>query len=412
MRRLLKISLDIFLTSFSAILVWFFVGLILDKNLTNTFSLTYSMQCVYGIVVSIFGHGANIYSLKHNDKKSVDNCIFWGSVFATVFFGLMCVFSSKYISFMQMDESVYLTFCRYSILQILLQTILQLVLTKLYYLEQNSKANKLVICFNAINLALIVCLSLITKNQLIITLVTISTLALFVLAVLIKNINIKNINLKIHILSQIKYDITSVVSYVMFFIIYFFGFSNSFAFGEQYVVAITFATFVTDVQWDMVESIKTVAKIDISKNKMDLKQHIKNSFKLISLLISMTIIMSLIAYPIYKPDLTIVAVFVSLHVIDFFMESFYLTKQVYLQLEWSSTVVTIITIVSYALRTSFSFVPTPYCTIIGQIVQSVICLVAYLTIFAVLKKRQKVKFYNLQSSQPKVDSAKKVQSIK
>ena len=391
MKRLLKISFDIFLTSFSAILVWFFVGIILDKNLTNTFSLTYSMQCVMGIFISIFGHGANILKFKSNDERAVDNGIFWGSIFSILFFSIMAVFAGSYIEFMQMDIEVYLVFCRYSMLQIMLQAILQLILTKLYYLEQNTKANKLVIAFNLINLVFIALLSLITKNQVVITSITIVVLAIFVLIVFIKNVTYKNINFKLNILSSIKYDSISFVNYIMFFIIYFFGFSNSFAFGEEYVVAITFSTFVTDVEWDMTTSIETVAKIDIAKNKMNVKEHTKNSIKLITILVIMVLVLSLISYPIYKPNLEIVPIFLTLHIISFFITSIYLSKQIYLQLEWSGTIITAITIISFILRTSFSFVPTPYCTILGQVIQGVICIFVYLIIFMMLKKKGKLK---------------------
>ena len=51
--------------------------------------------------------------------------------------------SNSYIIFMNMDNSIYKTFCMYSIFQIFCQTILQLILTKLYYKEENKKANKM-----------------------------------------------------------------------------------------------------------------------------------------------------------------------------------------------------------------------------------------------------------------------------
>lgn len=59
MKRLLRIGFDIFITSFTSIISWFLIGIIIDKNLTNVFSLTYPLQCLMGIIVSIFGVGAN-----------------------------------------------------------------------------------------------------------------------------------------------------------------------------------------------------------------------------------------------------------------------------------------------------------------------------------------------------------------
>ena len=54
MKRLLKISLDLSLLSFIPVLSWFFLGIIVDQNLINIFTLTYPIQFVYYILKSIF----------------------------------------------------------------------------------------------------------------------------------------------------------------------------------------------------------------------------------------------------------------------------------------------------------------------------------------------------------------------
>ena len=74
------------------------------------------------------------------------------------------------------------------------------------------------------------------------------------------------------------------------FIIYLFGFKNSFNFGEKYILATSFATLITDTQWDISSAIKTVAQIDIAKRLFSYKEHMKNSRKLIYLLIISTFI--------------------------------------------------------------------------------------------------------------------------
>lgn len=56
------------------------------------------------------------------------------------------------------------------------------------------------------------------------------------------------------------------------FVIYLFGLKNSFNFGEKYKVATSFATLITDTQWDIAYAIKIVAQIDITKKNF----HIKN----------------------------------------------------------------------------------------------------------------------------------------
>lgn len=76
--------------------------------------------------------------------------------------------------------------------------------------------------------------------------------------------------------------------------------------------------------------------------------------------------MSLILYPFYRPDLKIAAIFISLHILGFMLEPFCTIKTCFLQLEDSAFKMTSNIIVAYIIRTSMSFVPTPFCTIIGQ----------------------------------------------
>lgn len=70
--------------------------------------------------------------------------------------------SNRYIIFMNMDNTIYKTFCMYSIFQIFCQTILQLILTKLYYKEENKKANKISVIFNSINFMVVIITAIIS----------------------------------------------------------------------------------------------------------------------------------------------------------------------------------------------------------------------------------------------------------
>ena len=47
MKRLLRISFDLSLLSFIPIILWFLLGIIVDKNLINIFTLTYPLQFIY-----------------------------------------------------------------------------------------------------------------------------------------------------------------------------------------------------------------------------------------------------------------------------------------------------------------------------------------------------------------------------
>lgn len=369
MKRLLRISFDIFITSLTPIISWFFIGLIIDKNLTNVFTLTYPMQCLYGVLVSIFGVGANVSIYKDKNKNASNNGIFYGSIISTFIFSLIAINASKYIDFMNMDKSIYMTFCRYSIVQILLQTILELVLTKLYYLEENKKANKISILFNLINFTILILTALITKNQLLTSVITLFVLVIFILILLFKYMG--KVDFKLNLKSCLKYDSVSLACSVLFFLIYLFGFSNSFAFGQKYVVAITFATLVTDLQWDITSAIKTVAKIDIVKNKFDYTYHFKNAVKLTIILIFSVLLMSVCLYPIYRPDLLIISIFILWHIIDFMIAVPIIIKMCYLEIEYSPVKTTANNIIAFVIRTIVCFLPTPFCTIIGQMCSSI-----------------------------------------
>lgn len=368
MKRLLRIGFDIFITSFTPIIAWFLIGLIISNDLTNVFTLTYPLQCLIGIIVSIFGVGANVSGIRDKNKNSANNGILYGTIISIIIFGLIALNCKHYISFMNMNNDIYLTFCTYSILQILLQTILHLILTKLYYLELNEKANKISFLFNIINFLTLISSALITKNQLFVSIITLSILTIFDIILFLKNID--KVDFKLNLKNCFKYDSVSCSISIMYFIIYLFGFSNSFSFGEKYVVAITFATLITDIQWDMSTAIKTVAKIDIVKEKFNYNDQFKNAIKFTTLLIISVILMGLIIYPIYNPNVVIVFIFVLLHILDFVITPFKNIKMCYLEIEHSPAKTTINTIIAYIIRTVISLLPTPFCTIIGQICSS------------------------------------------
>lgn len=364
MRRLFRVSFDILITSIVPIVSWFLLGIILDKDLVNIFTLTYPLQCLMGIIIAVFGVGANICIYKDKNKNAADNGIFYGTIFSIFAFGFIIINSDKYIMFMNMEKEIYKTFCIYSIFQIFCQTILQLILTKLYYKEENKKANRIALWFNIINFISLIGIAVVTKNQLITAVITSIILLLVDLILLVKNI--EKINFKLNLKNCFKYNSVSLTTSCMFFIMYLFGFSSAFEYGQKYVLAITFATLVTDMQWDVDEAIRTVAKVDIAKKKFKYNDHLRNAVKLNILLILSVLLMSLILYPFYRPDLKVVAIFISLHILGFILEPFCTIKTCFLQLEDSAFKMTSNIIIAYIIRTSMSFVPTPFCTIVGQ----------------------------------------------
>ena len=71
MKRLLRIASNFAIFSFIPILSWFCLGLLVDKNLVNVFTLTYPLQFIWALMKSIFATGANISKEKDKNENAV-----------------------------------------------------------------------------------------------------------------------------------------------------------------------------------------------------------------------------------------------------------------------------------------------------------------------------------------------------
>ena len=363
MNRLLRISFDTLLTSVMPILGWFLLGILVDKNLINIFSLIYPMQFVISSIRSVFGTGANISAIRDNQKESIFSGVALGSILGMLILGTITLNIDKYISFMNMDIQIYKTFATYAVIQMFLQLLLNLSLCKLYYEDNNKRANKYSLCFNLINFGTLIIMSIITKKQIIIASISIIITSIFVIIMMFRTV--KKTKFKINLINCIKYDSVYLFAEISMFIIYLFGFKNSFNFGEKYILATSFATLITDTQWDVSYAIKTVAQIDITKKDFSYKEHMKNSRKLIYILIISTFIMGIALYPSYKVDITATLLIVGIELISLYMYPMYITKLTYIQLEYSAIKATISKQIANILRICCSFIPSPFCTSIG-----------------------------------------------
>lgn len=363
MNRLFKISFDIFLTSVTPILGWFLIGILVDKNLINTFSLIYPIQFVISAIYSIFGIGANISAIKDANKNSIFSGFVLGSSLGILILGSIVLNIDKYILFMNMDVEIYKVFAIYAIIQMFLQLLLNLSLCKLYYEDDNRRANKYSFLFNLINFFSLIIMSVVTKNQIIITIISLIATTLFTLIMIFRTIEFTHF--KINLRNCIKYDSVDLFAEISMFIIYLFGFKNTFDFGEKYILAISFATLITDTQWDISDAIKTVAQIDITKKVFSYKQHIENSKKLIYILFLSIFIMGLILYPSYKLDLSVTLIIVSIELISLYLYPIYIIKLTFIQLEYSAFKATISEQVANVLRMFCSLIVSPFCTSFG-----------------------------------------------
>ena len=369
MKRLLRISFDLSLLSFIPIILWFLLGIIVDKNLINIFTLTYPLQFIYYIFRSVFSTGANISKEKDKNKDAVMSGLVIGSIISLITFLLILLNIDGYINFMNMDVNTYKTFAIYSVIEIFVSLGFSFILNKLYYEGQNKLANKYSIMFNLLNLVLLVGTSLITKNQSVIVITTLIPLFSFTLYIIIKNSD--KFKLRLNIPKCIKYDSVELFNNIGFLLIFLFGLSNAINFGEKYTLALTFVALITDTQWDTAEAIVTAATIDISKNNFNYKEHRRNAYKLLSILFLTSLIMFSLLYRFYDLDFKITMIYFVFEIVNFLIYPIYRIKTCYLQLEWSAFKITENKIFSLFLRMLLSLTKTPFCTGIGQACSSV-----------------------------------------
>lgn len=369
MKRLLRVSLDISLLSLIPVLSWFFLSMIIDKNLINVFTLTYPIQFIYYMFKSIFSTGANICKQKENDEYAVGNGIVITIILGFIIYGFIALNIDKYILFMNMDVTTYHEFGLYSVIQLYIQLVFNFIIEKLYYENKNKLANKYSISFNFINFFVLMITTILIRNKMIIVIITLLATSLFTLYLLIKEWT--KFNFKSNILHFLKYDSVAFFHALCFFLIFLFGLRTAINYGKVYTVAITFVALVTDVQWDAFDSINTVAKIDISKGVFNYRESKKNAYKLFTILLASTFLMILIFYRNYNLNFTITSLFLGAEIINFIIYPIYSLKTSFLNLEYNPVFVTSNKVFANIIRMLLSILHTPFCTAIGQVVSSV-----------------------------------------
>ena len=368
MKRLLRIASNLAINSFIPILSWICLGLLIDKNLVNVFTLTYPLQFIYALLKSIFATGANISKEKDQDENAVLSGMTAGIIVGGIIFGLVAVNVKKYIEFMNMDFSIYKEFTVYSILQLYIQLIFSYVLEKLYFEGKEQKANKYCIQLNLLNFIVLIETSIFIKTKIIVVTLTLISITIYVLVITIKQY--RKFRFELHIIKYIKYESVEIANNILFFLIFLFGLSNTLEFGEKYTVALNFVALITDTQWDSFGAITTVAKIDISKGEFNYKNHRTNAYKLLIILLVTTFSMLLISYRFYELDLGITLIYLSFELINFFIYPIYGLKTCYLQLTNLVKQITTNKITAGIIRFFVSLLKTPYCTGIGQVTSS------------------------------------------
>lgn len=271
---------------------------------------------------------------------------------------------------MNMDYNIYKEFAIYSVIQLYIQLIFSFVMEKLYFEGKEKLANKYMLIFNILNFIVLIGTTLFIKEKMDIVIITSITIFVYTLYVILKQY--KKFKLEFYILSNMKYESVSIARSSFFFITYLFGFSNALEFGEEYTSALNFAALITDTQWDSFGAVGTVAKIDISKGKFNYKEHMKNAYKLLGILLFTSFLMLIFSYRYYELNLVITLLYLSVEVINFLLEPLYDIKICYLQLaDKFETKITTNKIAASGIRVIASFLKTPFCTAIGQLLSMV-----------------------------------------
>ena len=385
MKRLLRIAFNSAIFSFIPILSWFCLGLIVDKNLANIFTLTYPLQFIWLLLKSIFGTGANISKQIDKDENAVLSGMTSGTIIGFIVLGLFALNLKNYIQFMNLDYEIYKEFALYSVIQLYIQLIFAFVLEKLYFEGKEKKANKYCIQLNLLNFVVLILSAILIKNKISIIIITLLSIFIYTLIIAIKQY--RKFNYEIHIIKYIKYESVGIANNFLFFLIYLFGLSNALEFGEKYTVALNFVALITDTQWDSFDAISTVAKIDISKNKFNYIEHRNNAYRLLGILGFTTFIMLLISYGFYELDLIITIIYLSFEMANFILYPIYTLKTCYLQLGKLAKNITTNKITAGVIRFFISLIKTPYCTGIGQITST---LYQFITVNSMFHKNYKI----------------------
>ena len=368
MKQLFQIGLDLALASLNPIISWFMLSLILDSRLINVFSITYPLQFVWLMLRDIFGVGANLVSIKVRNSKIVDAGIFTGLIFSGIIFGLVALNIDKFIIFMNADPSVYRDFCFYIMLQLWIQLVFCIILDKLYYQDKNKIANKYSLTFNLLNFIVLIGTSFLTKNSKIIISATLLTIFAFTLFVFIREV--RRVSFRFNILRSIKINSMDFGENLILFFVYLFGIGKAFSFGEEYALAITFVTLITDIQWDVATAIQAKAKIDITKKRMNFPKSYKNSYALIFVLILSSIIAFVSMKNFYDLNLGISIIFVIIEYLAFLLYPQYRLKLDFIQLKFSAKIATFIksSAMAFRLLLVIVFSPiTPFALSIAQV---------------------------------------------
>ncbi len=377
MKRYFNMTITFFFFSLLNALTFLMLGIILhDTSFSQIFSITYPLQFVLSILLSFFISSSNIRANKENNENCVQSGLVLGTIFAVLIFGIVAIFVDDYVGFMNMDVSHFRIFALMSIGQLFFSFVINSVAEAMYFKNQDKKANICNSCFIVLNFASVVITALITSNQLVILIVNLISLLIYVSVWFC--LVIQKFKFDFDIVKNFKFESLYILGDIFMLLIYLFGFSRAFSYGQEYVAALNFVNLITDPQWDALGGINKIAKIEISQNCYNYRKALKHSAIVTLFYISTSTVLFFSLFKVYHVILWIGAIYLGIQVVDMLLNTIKANIQTYLQLEFSATISTIIYMTCKAIRTVLSiFIMNAFNTNIAQIVGGVLGLAIF-----------------------------------
>lgn len=377
-KKLIKIASDITIGSITPIITWFCIGLIIDTKLVTVFTITYPLQFVTLLIINIFGTGANIEGTKHNRPELVNSSFLMGILATVIVFGTLAINAQSYMEFMKLSDESLVTFAVYSILSLGIVTIFCLSMEKLYFNDKETVGLKYRFIYNIISFSVIIGMSLITKNQVVIVTVALLSISIYMVIIIIKEKLYVVHKFDYNISNNIKYKLKSITGNIIKIGIFLFGIQNVNSFGLEYTIAMNFVALTTDTQWDAVSSITVVAEVDLSRGVFDYKKHMRNAYKLVSILMASSILMIIGLHGAYNVNLKLVLTYYCIEAISFIIWAYYDMDATILQLEISSKKATVVGILAHSIQLLICVgLNSPFCTAIALVTNSLVQLIGY-----------------------------------
>lgn len=388
MQRLLRIGFNKFIFSFTPIVVWFLIGIIIDPKLVNVFSVTYPMQFIYQIFLAMFGTAPNINETKDHKKGAAFSGFLAGTILGGAVFLLVILNLDSYIAFMNVDWDSYKEFALFSMIALYLALVFGMLMERLYFSQKEKLANRYMIIFNIVYTVTLISMSLLSKDKTLIVVVSLMCLTTYIFYTGMRTFKNFRVKLNFHFYKWFLYESYDIMTNILVFLIYLFGLSHTTSFGIKYMVATNFVALITDTQWDSFDAISTVAKIDIAKRKFNFKKSLLNSYKLLVVLGFSSLMMFLAMIQFYEVDMSIFLIILGVEILYFLVYPFIALKVCYLQIECSPFKTTLNKIVSLFVRFLATFLNTPFCLSIGMAFAVIYQLTAYGLMFRKIPKKK------------------------